>query len=196
MTKDTQAPGSGAHDADRHSGENAGPIRSRGPIRARSWVLALALIGLGAIGGGLATVSMDAGAHGGWRDGGWRHGHRHGHMDDPEKAIERLQHGSAHVLGRVDATDEQRERVDAILAETVNDIFPLRKEFREHRRDLIAELARPEVDRAALEQIRAAKLAIADTVSARMLDSVVAIAEVLDPEQRQQLVERLSRRWH
>ena len=185
MTKDTHTPSTGTHDTSGHPDERSASVRNRGGSRARSWLLAAALVGLGAIGGGLATVSLDAGAHGGWR-----------HAKDPEQAIERLQHASAWMLGRVDATGEQRERIDAILAETVNDIFPLRKELEEHRRDLIVELARPEVDRAALERIRTAILALADQVSARMLDSVIATAEVLDPEQRQQLVKRASRRWH
>ena len=181
MTKETHAPGSRAHDADRHSGKNAGPIRSRGTSRARGWVLALALIG---IGGGLATVSMDAGAQGGLRDS----------ADRAIEAIERFQDGSDDILDLVDATDEQRERIDAILSETVDGLFPLREALREHQRALIVELTSAEIDRAALEAIRTARLAAEEMVSARMLDSVVAIAEVLDAEQHQQLVERLSRR--
>ena len=158
--------------------------------RVRGWVMAAMLIGLGAAGGALTTIAVDAGAHGGWHDRFRMH--RHGHADGAEHATERLQRVSAWALGSVDATGEQRDRIDAILAGAVNDIFPLRDEHRAHRRDLIAELARPQVDRTELERIRAAELALAETATARLLDATVAIAQVLSPEQRQQLVERFA----
>ena len=184
-------------DTDRNMDEGAGLGRSAGSRRARGWIAALALLVLGAVGGALTTLAVDADAHGGWRHamGGFRHhGLGHGRAIDAAHVTERLQHASAWALGSVDATDEQRERIDAILAGTVDDIFPLRAEHKTHRRDLIAELARPQLDRAALERIRAAELALAEEATARLLDAVVAAAEVLDPEQRQGLVERFAGR--
>ena len=188
------------------AGEETGSGARRGSRRVRAWIMAIVLVGVGAAGGALTTVAIDAGAHG-WRGGdGWAHGlkdegvkdgfrHRwHRRVTDPDQAIERLQRVSAWALGSVDATDEQRERIDEILAAAVNDLFPLRDEHRSHRRDLIAELARPQLDRAALERVRTAELALADTASARLLDATVAVAEVLDPEQRRQLVERIAKR--
>ena len=162
--------------------------------RGRKWIMALVLIGLGAAGGVLAMNAMDAEAHGGWRHE-FRH-HWHGHAMDVTRATERLQHVSAWALGSVDATEEQRERIDAILAGVVEDIFPLRHEHRAHRRDLIAELARPQIDRAELERVRTAELALAEQATARMLDAAVEIAAVLDSEQRQRLVERFAERTH
>ena len=197
MTKHTEQK------AERSMGEGAGSGRSasshqRGGVRrARGWIAGLALLALGAAGGALTTIAIDAGAHGGWRQamGGFRHhGLGHGRAIDPARVTERLQHASAWALGRVDATDEQRERIDAILAEAVDDVFPLRAEHLAHRHDLIAELARPQLDRAALEEIRTEELALAEKATARLLDTVVAVAEVLDTEQRQQLVERLARK--
>ena len=185
--------------AERNMDEGAGSGRSAGARRARGWIAGLALLALGAVGGALTTIAIDADAHGGWRHamGGSRHhglGLGHGRALDPARVTERLQHASAWALGSVDATDEQRERIDAILAGAVDDVFPLRTEHRAHRRDLIAELARPQLDRAALEEIRTAELALAEKATARLLDAVVAAAEVLDPEQRQALVERFARR--
>ena len=179
------------------SGRSAGSDRRGGARRMRGWIAGLALLGLGAVGGALTTIAVDADAHGGWRHamGGFRHhGFGHGRAIDPAHVTERLQHASAWALGSVDATDEQRERIDAILAGAVDDVFPLRTEHRAHRRDLIAELARPQLDRAALERIRIAELALAEKATARLLDSVVAASEVLDPEQRQGLVERFAKR--
>ena len=182
MTENTQ----------RHAETDTGSGRNDGKRRARGWIMAVMLLGLGAAGGALTTVALDAGAHGGW--GGGHRMFRHGHATDPAQAIERVQHASAWALGSVDATDEQREQVDAILAGAVNDLFPLRAEHRAGRRDLIAELSRPEIDRSRLEQIRTEQLALADKATARLLDATVAVSEVLDPEQRQQLVAKLAKR--
>ena len=178
----------------RDADNNAGPGRHPGQRRARGWIMGLALLGLGAAGGALATVAVDAGAHGGWGHG-FKH-HWRGHATDAVHVTERLQHASAWVLGKVDATDEQQERIDAILAGAVNDIFPIRAEHDTHRRDLMTELARPEIDRTALERVRTAELALAEKATARLLDATVAIAEVLDPEQRQRLVERFAEHRH
>ena len=183
--------------AEQNMDESAGSGRRGGARRARRWIAGLALLGLGAVGGALTTLAVDADAHGGWRHamGGFRHhGFGHGRTIDAAHVTERLQHASAWALGSVDATDEQRERIDAILAGAVDDIFPLRAEHKMHRRDLIAELARPQLDRAALERIRAAELVLAEEATTRLLDATVAIAEVLDPEQRQGLVERFAER--
>ena len=47
---------------------------------------------------------------------------------------------------------------------------------------------------AALERIRTAERALAGKATARLLDAVFAASEVLDPEQRQGLVESLVER--
>ena len=184
MTENTQRQNETDTGAGRHGGKH----------RVRGWVMAVMLVGLGAAGGALTTIAVDAGAHGGWHDRFRMHGH--GYTANAAHATERLLRVSAWVLGSVDATDEQRDRVDAILAGAVNDIFPLRNEHHAHRRDLIAELARPQVDRAELERVRTAELALAEKATARLLDATVAIAEVLQPDQRQRLAERLAERGH
>ena len=163
-------------------------IDGRGP-----WILALAFVGVGAVVGSLATAMTDAGAYGGWRHGHGMFGHR---PDSAAEAIERVQYVSAWVLGSVDATDEQRERVDAILADAVADIFPLHAEHHDHESDWIAELTRPSIDPAGLERVRAAELALAERATTRALEATIAIAEVLDPDQRHQIVSRFVDRWH
>ena len=184
MTENTQRRNETGADASRHGARRL----------TRGWALAVMLVGLGAAGGALTTIAVDASAHGGWHDRFRMHGS--GHAVGVAHATERLQRVSAWALGSVDATDEQRERIDAILAAAVNDVFPLRDEHHAHRRDLIAELARPQVDRAELERVRVAELALAEKATARLLDATVAIAEVLDPEQRQHLAARLAKHWH
>ena len=171
-----------------------GSGRHGGGRRARRWVVAAALVALGAGGGALTTIAVDAGAHGVWHHGSWMHGRGDG--AGPERAIERMQHISAWALGSVDATDEQRERIDTILAAAANDLLPIRDQHHAHHHDLIAELSRPQVDRAGLERIRSAEITLVEEASARLVDATVAIAEVLNPEQRQQLLAKLGNHRH
>jgi Spy/CpxP family protein refolding chaperone len=55
-------------------------------------------------------------------------------------------------------------------------------------------LAKPNVDRAALEAIRAQEIQAADAMSKRFVQSLADVAEVLTPEQRAQLAEKMKQR--
>ena len=61
-------------------------------------------------------------------------------------------------------------------------------------------LAAPVIDRRALEQLRATQMQVADARSRRMVQAMADAAEVLTPEQRVKVAERLKqrmdRRWH
>jgi Spy/CpxP family protein refolding chaperone len=63
-------------------------------------------------------------------------------------------------------------------------------------------LTQPSIDRAALEALRAEQLALADAASKRFIQALGDAAEVLTPEQRRNLDERIrelrERRgfWH
>ena len=58
----------------------------------------------------------------------------------------------------------------------------------------LALLAAASIDKAALEQLRAAQLQAMDSLSKRLLQSMTDSAEVLTPEQRVRLGERMQRR--
>ena len=134
MTQSTQREKDTENGTNRHGGKR----------RARGWVVGAALVALGAAGGAFTTIAVDAVAHDGWHSGFRMH--ERGYAKSPERVIARVERVSAWALGSVDATDEQRERIDAILASAVSDLLPLRDEHLAHHRDLIAELARPQVD--------------------------------------------------
>ena len=180
-----------------HAQRDADSGRRGRKRRARTWIMALTLLGLGAAGGALTTVAVDANAHGGGHHGFRMHGHRH--AANAAEAAERVQHVAAWALGSVDATDEQRERVDAILAGAVNDLFPMRAEHREHRRDLIAELARPRLDRDGLEQVRADFVANVSHEMRTPLTAIQGYAETLlhnppsDPRMARQFLNVVTR---
>lgn len=150
------------------------------------------LLGL-VLAGGLATTMAAGGSM-----LGRLHRHRlggHGAALDPEKARERAETMAEWILKSVDATDAQQEEVKAILGNSIDTLLPIAQNHRDYRAELRAELAEPTVDRAALESIRESGLGLMDQVSREMLDTVAAMAEVLTPEQRQQLLE-MSERLH
>ena len=71
-----------------------------------------------------------------------------------------------------------------------------------HARPFMGEPLDPaQVDRAAIERLRSEQLALAETASKRISQALGDAAEVLNPEQRRTLVDRVSHfggwwRWH
>jgi Spy/CpxP family protein refolding chaperone len=155
-----------------------------------SGVLAVALVAAAAR--PIAAAIQGAGALGGFHHGwGGPHGFRH---MSPEAAKEHLQVAAKWALRDVDASEQQQERVTAIAAGAVDDLFRLRDRHVENREAFHAQLGGASVDRAALEEIRKSELALADEASKRLVRAMADIADVLTPEQRQALVEKHSRR--
>src|SRR5207247_1603810 len=62
------------------------------------------------------------------------------------------------------------------------------------RRQAVELLSQQHVDRAALESLRADQLKLAENASQRLTQALADVADVLTPEQRQQLAERINRR--
>ena len=122
----------------------------------------------------------------------WR-GH-HGHS--VEEMTERARDKVSWMASRVDATPEQERQLDAIVTELMSQLGPVRSEHRAHRRELVAELLRDNVDPGRLETIRRDELRLAETASQSLMDALVRASEVLTPEQRTELLERFTRRRH
>ena len=81
-----------------------------------------------------------------------------------------------------------------IFVSAANDLMPIRAEIIETRQagELIGLLTAPTVDRAAIEAFRVEKMDIADRASRRVAQALGEAAEVLTPEQRVELGERLQ----
>lgn len=127
----------------------------------------------------------------GWRDGGPHGVHRGGFMPGRiERMVDRA-------LWSVDATKEQRDKVNAIFDKAMDDVFALRDKHLEGRREIRDALAAPTVDRGKIETLRTDQLKLADTASKRITDAFADAAEVLTPDQRAQLARRIERwqRW-
>jgi Spy/CpxP family protein refolding chaperone len=98
------------------------------------------------------------------------------------------------VIDAVDGTAEQRQRIQAIARAASDDLVPLGERTRTARRQSVELLAAATVDRAAIEALRADQIALADTASRRIAQALADTAEVLTPQQRTKLAERLQRR--
>lgn len=135
----------------------------------------------------LAALQEGGGFHRPWR-GGWGH-----HRMTPEAAKEHMQVAAKWALREIDANEQQQERVNKVLAGTIDDLFRLKGQHQANREAFAAQLGGASIDRAALEEIRKSELALADEASRRFVQAMADIAEVLTPEQRQQLLEHAHR---
>lgn len=158
--------------------------------RWRGWKLA----GLGAA---IAGVLSLAACHPGGP--GWHHGHRGHHgahaQMSPEQAAKRIDKAVNWVLDDVDATAEQKSRVAGLAKEAAGELMPLRAQHHAARGQAIGLLTADSIDRAALEQVRADELRLAEQASRRVTQALADIAEVLTPAQRRQLAEQFRKRW-
>ena len=76
----------------------------------------------------------------------------------------------------------------------MGDMKAIRDKSRDGRRATADLLARPTIDRAALEGLRAEQIRLAESASRRMTVALADAAEVLTPEQRAKLGERMKSR--
>jgi len=153
-----------------------------------------------------------------WADGGtpdflqagYKTGHRFGAgrtgfldgMTDAEidKMIAR---GVAHAAIEVDATDAQRDELKEVVIALVQELRPVPDGFRDAGTQMRDLLLGDTVDAAAIEILRAERIAEADRVSLEMVTAMTRIANILTPEQRKIAAERIEffqkmrerRRW-
>ncbi len=124
---------------------------------------------------------------------GW-HGGDHERFDDWSDAeIEaRIERMVKHVAIEIDATREQQERITALATAVAKDLKPVHDRLRATEKELHDLLLADTIDRAALEQLRAEFLADAEWISENLVSALADVAEVLSPEQRNVLDERIN----
>ena len=161
------------------------------PAFSRRWTAAAIGAAAIAVAGAALSWHGHARAHGpGFGPhmrGGWE-------QMDPEAMGKRIEAMTAYRLADIDATPEQKSRIDAIMKGAANDLSSLRGQGRELRRRSMELLAAPTIDRAQLETLRVQQMQMHESVSRRMLQAMADAAEVLTPEQRAKLAERMQRR--
>ncbi|MGI9479368.1 MAG: Spy/CpxP family protein refolding chaperone [Hyphomicrobiaceae bacterium] len=159
------------------------------------------VIAVGSAFGVQALANSKTGAHmmllasdgGSWR-AGW-HGRRfHGglsNMTDAEieKKVDRM---VKHVAIEIDATPEQQTKISKLFIALAKDLKPMRGQMRDSGRQVHDLLLANKIDREALEKIRTARLADAERLSKAIVNAVADAAEILSPEQRKVLEERIK----
>jgi periplasmic protein CpxP/Spy len=119
--------------------------------------------------------------------------HGHGPMDpaDLDRHVERM---LKHLYVEIDATDEQKQRLEPIVKQAAKDLQPIRQNLHAARRQAIEILSQDKVDTAALESLRQQQIKFADDASRTLTRALVDAAEVLNPAQRKQLATHFARR--
>ena len=164
------------------------PIPQQPPRRRRGLIIAASVIGAIAV---IVGVKATVFAH-----GPWQHGWGRGPMS-AEEIADRVETGVKYVLSDVDATADQKAKVTAILQATAKDVASLRDRHFADARQIRELLSAPSIDRAGLEHVRTEELSLADHASQRILEGIADSAEVLTPEQRVKLADRMEKhqRW-
>ena len=98
------------------------------------------------------------------------------------------------MLDAVGASPEQKTKIDGILHAGLAPMSGMHAEMERTHAALHAIFAAPTIDRAALEQLRAAELARLDQNSRAMVAAIADAAEVLTPEQRTKLAAIIAER--
>ena len=148
------------------------------------------------IGGIAAGIGFKAYAQGGGC--GWlRCGYAAGPLD-PAAVDQHLDRALKHLYVEIDATDEQKQRLEPIVKQAVKDLLPVREKAHAARKQAIELLAAERIDRGAIEALRAEHIQLAEQASRRLTQALADVAEVLTPAQRKQIAERMEsfgRRW-
>lgn len=154
-------------------------------------LLAVALIGLGV--GVFATKAISHGVP-------WGHHYGPGFMHTgglmapatPAEAEDRAQRMAKHFALEIDATKEQTEKLVTIAKAAARDVLPMREKFQAARTQGLEAFAAPALDRATIEKVRSEQIANMDALSKRLSAALEDAAEVMTPEQRQKLAERIK----
>lgn len=94
-----------------------------------------------------------------------------------------------HLASEIKATPEQTERMTAVLVDVAREIAPIHARMTEAGTRFEALLMAEQVDRAALESLRAEHMAEFDRVSRILVDRLADLADILEVEQRKKLRE-------
>jgi Spy/CpxP family protein refolding chaperone len=154
---------------------------------------AATLLGIGA----LAAHAQPGGMMGGMGDHMGSHMGGHcgpGFAGDPAQMGERMQARIDHMLTRVGASDDQKTRIKAIAKSAMTDLAPLRTQRADLHKQMHDALAAPVLDKAKLADLHAQQSQLMEKTTARMHEAMIAAAEILTPEQRKAMAERMGRR--
>ncbi len=105
-------------------------------------------------------------------------------------ADKRLQH----MLDDVKANDEQKAKTFAIVKASLEKGAPLAEKLRDNHVQLRKLMSAASIDKVAIEALRAEQIKLVDETSKLMTQTLQDVAEVLTPEQRAKLAEKMEKR--
>jgi len=162
-------------------------VKASGTERARG----IKRVAVGLLMAVTATVAVSAWAQGhhGPRGGGdfGGPGMFMGHPEHMGRGVDRM-------LDGINATDAQRAQVKQIMQAAAADLKAQHDSARGLREQGLQLFTAPVVDARAVEALRQQKLAQHDQASKRMTQALLDISQVLTPEQRVKLGERMKQR--
>ena len=135
--------------------------------------------------GGAAAITLLAGAAS-FTDA-FARPHPGGWSMEQDVPVDRIEHRADRMLKQVNATADQQAKIHTIIEAAAKDIDPIRKTMTGTRAQMRTLLTAPQIDRTAIETLRAQSIAGMDQISQRMTKALADAADVLTPEQRQKL---------
>lgn len=102
--------------------------------------------------------------------------------------------GMERMLDSVDATEAQRAEIAKIMEAARTELAGQHDAGQALRAQMMGLFAQPTVDAAAVEALRKQMQALREVGSQRMTQAMVQASQVLTPEQRQQMAERMTQR--
>jgi Spy/CpxP family protein refolding chaperone len=99
-------------------------------------------------------------------------------------------------LDEVGATPAQKQRIGAVLHGAFADMGQMHEHMAATHADLHRILTAPVIDRAALERLRAERMAEFDQASRKLVNALADAAEVLSPAQRARLGAMMAEHRH
>lgn len=97
-----------------------------------------------------------------------------------------------HAAIEIDATQEQQEKIITLVTAVAKDLKPVHDRMRATGKEIHVLLLADTIDRTALETLRAERLADAEQISKNLVNALADVAEVLSPDQRKVLNERIE----
>ncbi len=112
---------------------------------------------------------------------------------DPEQMSKMAEKRLDHLLSEVDASKEQKAKAAEIVKKSVATGAPIAEQIRSNHQKMMALLSSKEIDKTAIEQLRVDQLKTIEEASKHMTQTMLAIAEVLTPEQRAKFSEKMAK---